>query len=284
MSPFSGLIELSFDPLVQLGSLALRWQTIGMTVALLLALAIAARNAARPPLRLADLVLIVVAIVPGAILLGRGVHAVAYLEYYSARPLALIDPNVGSLSLLGAVMGGCIGAAYVARSVGNDVVRWADLAAAPMLITIGLGKLAQLLGGSGQGLPFDGPWAVAFSGPGPWVDANPDLASHPAQVYEGLWLLIGLPILALLGRRKPLGSGWMFALGMCWFLVGRLLVGFTWRDTPVIGPLNVEQALAGALLLGAAVAALRAGTRPRDRTPLSETGPFERPTGGEGVS
>lgn len=257
MSPFSGVIELSFDPLVLLGPLTLRWQTIGVTVALLLALALAARDAARPPLSVPDLLFILIAIVPGAVVLGRGVHAVAYLEFYLARPAALIDPNAGSLSLLGAVLGACISAAYVARSLGNEVVRWADVAAGPMLIAIGGGKLAQLLGGSGQGLPFDGPWAVAFLGDGPWVSASPEMPAHPAQLYEGLWLLIGLPILALVGRRKPIGSGWRFVLAACWFLVGRVLVGFTWRDTPVIGPLNVEQSIAGALLLGLAVAALR---------------------------
>ncbi len=259
-----GVIELSFDPLVQLATLTLRWQTIGVSAALLLALTVAARHAARPPLRVPDLLLILVAIVPGAILVGRAVHAITYLEFYVAHPLALFDLSVGSLSLLGALVGGSIGAAYVARSVGNDVVRWADVAAAPLLIAIGLGKLAQLLGGSGQGLPFDGPWAVAFTGAGPWVSADPTLPAHPAQVYEGLWLLIGLPLLFLVGRRRALGNGSMFAFAVCWFLVGRLLVGFVWRDAPVIGPFNVEQAIAVALLLGIAVAALR-GASPAGR-------------------
>ena len=223
------------------------------------ALTIAARRAATPPLRVSDMLPILVAIVPGAIVGGRLVHAVAHFDFYLARPAALIDPSVGSLSLLGAVLGGCLSAAYVARWMGDHLVRWADAAALPMLVVLGLGKLAMVLGGSGQGLPFDGPWAVAFTGEGPWVSANPGLPSHPSQVYEGLWLLLGLPLLAIVGRRRPHGTGRMFVFALCWFLVGRLLVGFTWRDMPVIGPLNPEQAIAALVLAGLAVAVLRGG-------------------------
>ena len=228
------------------------------------ALAIAARRAAAPPLRITDMLPILIAIVPGAIVGGRLVHALAYLDFYLARPSALLDPTVGSLSLLGAVLGGWLSAAYVARLLGDHLVRWSDAAAVPMLVVIGFGKLAMVLGGSGQGLPFDGPWAVAFTGDGPWVSANPGLPSHPSQVYEGLWLLAGLPLLAIVGGRRPHGSGRMFAFALCWFLAGRLLVGFTWRDMPVIGPLNVEQAAAvGVLLIVLVIAIARRRMRRR---------------------
>ena len=40
------------------------------------------------------------------------------------------------------------------------------------------------------------------------------------------------------------GEGRLFVSALSWFLVGRVLVGFTWRDQPVIGPLNTEQILA----------------------------------------
>ena len=205
------------------------------------------------------MLLIVAGIVPGAVLGGRLVHALDYWSYYSSQPNKLFDPLVGSLSLLGAVLGGLLSASYVARAIDAPVRRWADSAAVPMLLAIGLGKLAQLLGGSGQGLPFDGSWAVAFTGAGPWVSTNPAMPSHPAQVYEGLWMLAGIPIVLLLaGRRfQPLRVnrlvGWadrtaregaLFAGSLGWFLVGRLFAGFFWRDEPIVSPLNVEQALA----------------------------------------
>ena len=245
-------IEIDFDPLLRLGDLAIRWQAIGVTFALLAALALAALIAGRS-LRLGDMVLIVLGIVPGAVIGGRLVHALAFLDAYAAQPIRILDPSVGSLSLLGAVLGGMVSGAYVARLIGAPVRRWADVAAIPMLLAIGLGKIAQFLGGSGQGLPFDGPWAVAFVGTGPWISANPALPAHPAQIYEGLWMLIGILLVAIWSRRRrsssPPDEGGLFVGALSWFLIGRLLVGLTWRDDPTVGALNSEQAIALTVLV-----------------------------------
>jgi prolipoprotein diacylglyceryltransferase len=137
----------------------------------------------------------------------------------------------------------------------------------PLLLALGLGKIAQLLGGSGQGAAFDGPWAVAFAGDGPWHSLNPGMAAHPSQLYEGLWLLAGIALaLYLAGPGRDLArvlpprleqiagdlraEGLLFATVMTWFLVGRVLVGFTWRDEPLVGPFNAEQSVALAILVG----------------------------------
>lgn len=265
------VIELSFDPALRIGDLLIRWQTVGVTLALLAGLGVAALidghlaegATGRSALRLDDLVYIVLAVVPGAVVGGRVIHGLAFWEAYSSDPTRLLDASVGSLSLTGAMFGGAVTGIYVARLIGAPVRRWADAAAAPLLLAMGLGKLAQLLGGSGQGAPFDGPWAVAFLGPGPWISPTPALPAHPSQVYEGLWLLVGIPVILLLAIRGSLtgggmldriraahGNGRLFVGMMIWFLVGRVIVGFTWRDDPVIGPLNAEQAIALAILVG----------------------------------
>lgn len=273
-------IELLFDPVIQLGPLGLRWQTLGVTLALLVALGLVARVAnhlppvgpesaqpqgPRAPLRVDDLAYIVVGIVPGAVLGGRLAHGLAHWSAYAAEPLRLLDPGLGSLSLTGAVVGGTLSALYVAFLLGAPRQRWLDAAAVPLLLAIGLGKLAQLLGGSGQGLALDAPFAVAFLGDGPWHSLNPAQPAHPAQVYEALLMLVGIPVaMALAGagaetRRllpAPLAAayarerapGMLFAVALAWFLVMRVAVGFAWRDEDVLGPMNAEQMLALVLL------------------------------------
>ncbi len=306
------MIQLSFDPAFQLGDLVIRWQTVGVTVAILLGLGFAAlidgylapsppaqaeqrpepadasgdrapAEAGRGRLRLDDLAYIALGIVPGAVVGGRLVHGLAYWDAYTAAPTRLLDPSVGSLSLLGAVLGGAVSGAYVVRVLGAPVRRWADAAALPLLLALGLGKLAQLLGGSGQGAAWDGAWAVAFMGDGPWISRNPHVPAHPAQVYEAIWLLAGVPVLTRsLGRRRSsesrIGSvfarlrgrqlgGRLFAVAVGWFLLGRVVVGFTWRDDGVIGPLNAEQAMALVLWALLVLGALGAATR-RRREPI----------------
>lgn len=279
------LIQVEFDPLFEVGELLLSWQSVGVTVALLFGVALAARGRARSsavlrrdpagrarrtsgkpgappaaaggrlieaqPLRLDDLGYILLASIPGAVVVGRLVHGIAFWPAYAGQPELLLDPARGSLSLLGAVLGGAFTGALMVRLLHAPVRRWADTAAIPLLVTLGLGKLAQFLAGSGQGAPFDGPWAVVFAGEGPWVSANAGLPSHPAQLYEAAWLLLGaMLLLSLAGavRGHPSRSGALFAMALVLFLLGRVAVGFTWRDERIAGPFNAEQLLALAAL------------------------------------
>lgn len=282
------VIEIYLEPTLRLGEFAVRWQTLALTGAILLGLVVAALRtggrqgwrwrpraagerlfdprgaSARETLSVEDLLLVVGGSIPLALIGGRLAHGLAFSDYYASDPWRLLDPSVGSLSLLGAIVGALVGGAYIARLLATPILRWADLAAVPLLLVIGLGKLAQFTGGSGQGLPFDGPWAVAFVGDGPWVSNAPDTPSHPSQLYEAAWMLLGIPLILWFAgpRRTPSRvhrwvawadrageSGRLFAAAAAWFLVGRFVIGFTWRDDKGAFGVSVEQALAMSLLL-----------------------------------
>jgi phosphatidylglycerol:prolipoprotein diacylglycerol transferase len=237
------VVRLSFDPFLRIGDLAIPWRALAVAAAVLLALSLAASLARRRGLRLDDLLFITLGAVAGGVIGGRAVHALAFLNVYQADPGALLDPARGSLSLLGAVVGGILASAFIAGRLEGTLGGWADLAAAPVLLAIGLGKLAQLLAGAGQGTPFDGAWAVAFAGPGPWVSTSPSIPAHPAQLYEGAWALAGLPVVLVLLRRSS-AEGRLLMLAVAWWLLGRVAAGFTWRDERLLGPMGIEQVLA----------------------------------------
>ncbi len=184
------------------------------------------------------------AAVPGAVVGGRLVHGLVFFEAYAAQPAALLDLGRGSLSLVGAVIGGTVTAAYVCRLLGASVRSWADAAAVPLLIAIGLGKLAMVLGGAGQGQPFDGSWALAFGGGSAWSSAAAATPAHPSQVYEGIWCLAALPVWVGLRRWLEIrwrGTGMIFMAALAWWLLGRFAVGFTWRDPLVVAGFGGEQ-------------------------------------------
>lgn len=240
-------MRLAFDPQVDLGSLAIRWQAIALMAVILLALGCwwLSLRRVRPLPSPDDLMFVLLGIVPGALVGGRLAHAIVFAEAYLTRPEAILDLAQGSLSLFGAVLGGSISGAYVCRLLGHSVRAWLDAAAVPFLLAIGLGKLAMLLAGGGQGLPFDGPWAISFSGPGPWLAADPGVPAHPSQVYEGIWALAGLVVLLGLLRRRTSGAkGWLFVAAVGWWLAGRCLASLTWRDDPWLGGVPAEQLFA----------------------------------------
>ena len=269
------VITFSFDPLVDLpGDLVVRWQTIALASIVLAGLLVGAALARRTDLRADDLLSIAVGAVPGAVLAGRLGYVIAHPDAFAAGPQALIDPGIPGLDLGLGVVGGILTGAYVASLLGAPIRGWAHTLALPLLVTLGAGKLALILGGSGQGLPFDGAWATAFLGPGPWGSLAPSLPSHPAQAYEGVGTLLWALALTLVVMAGAFGrrDGRLLLLAVLGWAVVRAAASTTWRDPIAAGALPVAGWLAIAVGLGALVLlviATVAGVRAR-RRPASD--------------
>lgn len=267
-------IALDFDPILRLGDMTIRWQAVALTGVILLALVLTAVVARAGRLRSDDLLFVAVGVVPGAVIGGRIGYVLAHADFYAANPGAIIDPAQGSASLSLAVLGGLLTGGVVARLLGTPIRPWLHAASLPVLLAIGLGKLSMVLAGSGQGAPAAVDWATSFRGTGPWGSLGADIPSHPSQIYEALGtLLVVVLMAALLARtagRVPTGRA--FLLGLAGWAAVRFVVGFTWRDAPVIGPIGAEQLLT---LLVAATCAGLILVRPSD----ARAGPTRPGTG-----
>ena len=253
------MIQLSFAPGATVAGFEVRLETIALAASILVALLLAALIARRTPAEPADTVepaehvrlrpdeLLVLAFcaIPGAIAGGRLGYGLVHADVFGANSGALLDPARAGLELPLAVAGGAITASIAAAVLDAPIRRWLQVATLPVLVAIGGGKLAMALGGAGQGLPFDGAWATAYLGDGPWATIAPAIPSHPAQLYEAgvvaaVILVIGgaLAVGAFRSRR-----GTIFGLGMAAWLLGRAAVATTWRDPAVLGPLRADQAI-----------------------------------------
>jgi prolipoprotein diacylglyceryltransferase len=250
------VIAFDFDPLLRLGDgLVVRWQTVALAAVVAACLIVAGLLARRASLRPDDLLYIAVGAVPGAVIGGRLGQLAIVPEAFHPGPLSLLDPAIGGLELGLGVVGGSLTGAYVGRLLGAPVGRWAHTLALPLLVALGGGKLAMALGGSGQGSPLDAFWATAYLGPGPWGSLAPELASHPAQIYEGMASLVLAGMLVVGG----VGNGWSAKDGrLLLIVVGawaavRAVVSITWRDPAALGPFPVGGLLAAGIVVGAAV-------------------------------
>lgn len=278
-----GPFVFAFDPVVRLGeSASLRLETIALGIVLLVGLLLAARGASTswmPGLRLDDLAFMVVGAVPGAILGGRLGYVLDHLDYYRANPAAIADPAQGSLTLTLAVPFGILTGGVIARLLGAPISRWMHALVPALLFTLASGKLIGVLGGSGQGTPFNGQWATAYLGPGPWGSLAAELPSHPSQVYEGI--LVGLVVVAMaLITRIPFvrrGNGSAMFAALALWAAARFAVAFTWRDAAAVGTLRMEQLLLIAVALTGLVGfVFRARSQYRVRT-TDDAPPAEDP-------
>lgn len=309
------VVRLDFDPWAQIYGASFRLETLALAGVILLVLVLAALSAgrARPAggdsgaepearLRRDDLILIAFGAVPGAVVGGRLGYGLVHADYYLADPLALFDPGKGGLTLTLAVLLGTLTALAVARLLAALIGRWLGVAAVPVLLGLGLGKLTMALGGTGQGAYSNAFWATSFehtvtaSGGGTttplpdlWGSANPGYPALPSQLVEGGLVLLAVALMLIapaLLRLRIRGRGglarlslaprreWAFliggrrfvtALGM-WALV-RFFVASTWRDARVLGPFVAEQSLLLVVIVLLAALALGAPATP---------GPFRR--------
>lgn len=250
----SAVITFAFDPYLRLGDVTVRLETLAIAAVILGAILLAGLGARAMELRPDDLLFVVLGIVPGAVVGGRLGYVLLHLEFFTARPEAIVDPSVGSLELTLAVAGGALTGTLVAALLDGSVGRWLHIATVPMLLGLGAGKLAMVLGGSGQGAPTDGEFATSYAGPGPWGSLAAEIPSHPAQVYEAILAFVAFAIVAVLlaipGLRRP--DGRSFLIGLALWAAARAAVASTWRDPATLGSLRTEQVIA----IGLAVACL----------------------------
>jgi phosphatidylglycerol:prolipoprotein diacylglycerol transferase len=269
------VLTIAFDPVVRLSETSsVRWETIALGVVFLIGLVLAVRIGSQTPaigpyvpapgLRVDDLVFIVVGAVPGAILGGRIGYVLDHLDYYRATPAAVLDPAQGGLTLTLAVPIGILTGAFIGRLLGAPIARWMHAVALPLLFVLGAGKLTGILGATGQGAPTDVAWATAYEGPGPWASLGAAIPSHPSQVYESILVALAVAFLWPLSRLDVIarrdGGALFAALGL--WAIARFLVGFTWRDPALVGPLRTEQLLALVVLIVAAIGLLERARAP----------------------
>jgi phosphatidylglycerol---prolipoprotein diacylglyceryl transferase len=280
------VITFQFDPLAHVGDWTVRWETLGIAAAILVGLVVAGLLAGRarlparegdppgtvPHLRRDDALFIALGIVPGAVVGGRIAYVALHLDYYSANAGAIADPVSGSLALSGAVVLGALTGGLVARLFDAPVGRWYTVAAIPMLVALSLGKAANIMGGTGQGLPSTADWATRYLGPGPWGSLGPDVPSIPAQAWEAIGVAVVMAVVLVvvlaaraMGRRRA-RDGRLFAIALGGWAVVRFIVAGTWRDPVVVGPLRAEQvldlAIIGLAVMTYAALVVRAWRRP----------------------
>ena len=298
------VLRLDFDPTVALFGLTVRLETLALAAVILIVLVLAALGAGRMRARLDeqaersavgsgllrrdDLILIAFGAVPGAVVGGRIGYGLVHLDYYRTNLGLLANPGQGGLTLTLAVVLGVVSALAVARLLAAPIGRWLHVAAVPLLIGLGLGKLGMVLGADGQGQFSSDSWATVYTRPGQWQSPNPDSAALPSQVLEGglvllaAVLMIAVPFLLRLRFRpwrqivRPADLAprreWAaltgfrrFVTALCLWAVARFAAAFTWRDAHVLGPLGVEQLLLVGVLVGCLAVLIAAWLRDRYR-------------------
>jgi phosphatidylglycerol---prolipoprotein diacylglyceryl transferase len=143
------------------------------------------------------------------------------------------------LVFYGGALGGAIAVLGWSRHRGFWEGRTFDMGAAPLAAGYAIGRIGCQLAGDGDyGIPWDGPWAMAY--PDGTVPTTVEV--HPTPVYETL--AMGIATVVLWHYRHRLRPGNLFALWAVFAGVERFLVEFIRRNDEVFVGLTQPQLIA----------------------------------------
>lgn len=154
----------------------------------------------------------------------------------------------------GGAVGGAIGVLIWARFRRMLDLSLLDICAPGLAIGYAVGRIGCQLSGDGDyGIPWDGPWAMAY----PDGTVPTDVPVHPTPIYETL--AMGLVTYVLWRLRFSFRPGLLFALYLVLAGAERFLVEFIRRNDEVALGLTQAQLLSVAMILaGAAWLAVKA--------------------------
>lgn len=148
----------------------------------------------------------------------------------------------------GGAIGGALGVLLWARWRRMMNLQLLDICAPALAIGYGVGRIGCQLSGDGDyGIPWDGPWAMAY----PEGTVATDVPVHPTPIYETV--AMGLITYALWRLRFSFRPGLLFALYLVLAGVERFLIEFIRRNDEVALGLTQAQVLSIVMVLAGGI-------------------------------
>ncbi|EKE06487.1 MAG: hypothetical protein ACD_18C00347G0012 [uncultured bacterium] len=122
-------------------------------------------------------------------------------------------------TITGGLIGGTLAIMYLKKKL-NIKEKKGNLFAPAIALGIAIGRIGCFLRGCCYGIPTNLPWGVNF---------GDNIARHPTQIYETIFMLIMFPI--LLYKRKTAKPGYLFYLLMNSYFIFRFFEEFI-RENP----------------------------------------------------
>lgn len=244
-------MTIGIDPIIfTLGPFEIRWYGVFITTAIVVGFAILARDAKHRGFNPQDVWMAMIWTVIGGLVGARLVHILDNLSYYVQNPGELLGFQVIGLAIYGALAGGVTAFVLYMRHKKLPALRILDCGAVAMPIAQVVGKFANLINGDTWGSPTGLPWGIIYTNPNTMLpDDLLGVPTHPAPIYEQLWLLFTAAVVWKV-RPRLKGDGQAFILYVIMYSIGRFFISFLRINNPIFLGLKQAQLIAlGAIVV-----------------------------------
>jgi len=209
---------------IHLGPLAIRLYALAILIGVVVAATWSDRRWLRRGGTAGDITAITIAGVPGGIIGARLYHVATDPELFYGHWGRIFDVWKGGLGIPGAMIGGVLAGAVVARHRRLPIPALLDVVAPTFPLAQAIGRFGNYFNQELFGRPSTLPWALhvdpQFRPPGFSLAAT----FHPTFAYEALWNLVVVAVVLTAERRRRVRTGYLFAVFVGSYFFGRFWI------------------------------------------------------------
>jgi phosphatidylglycerol:prolipoprotein diacylglycerol transferase len=229
-------VTIGMDPNIgNVGSFAVEWHGLLMALAIVFGVAFALYLAHRDNFPTEHILPAVIWAVIGGLIGSRMTHVIDEWDWYCEHPGEILSLWEGGLGWYGGLIGGVLAGWIYLRVKHVSVGRHLDFAAPAVMLGLAIGRIGCTINGDAPGTSTSLPWGLTYTHPDAFSPLG--VSTHPAPVYEIMWLIIVVGVLLWLRKRiKPEWS--LFFSMLALYSFGRFFISWVRDEPEVLGPLH----------------------------------------------
>ena len=156
----------------------------------------------------------------------------------------------GGLAIHGGLTGGALVAYFYLKKKGVRFWRMADVVAPAAILGQTFGRFGNFMNGDAHGMPTTMPWGIVFPKDSIAGSQFPNTPLHPTMLYELVFNFSIFCFLWLYLRKREHKDGYIFAMYIALYSIGRFIVEHFRADSLMLGPLRMAQVVSLVIAVG----------------------------------